>query len=310
MLNTKQTLRQHGITLAFLALVIVMGILSPDFLKPGNIMNVLRQTSINGIIAVGMTLVILTGGIDLSVGSVLAFSAVVATSFAHPGDTPLMVPLGMGLLAGLGAGLANGFLIARYRIAPFIVTLGMMTIARGTAMVITGGRPVIGLSDAYNQIGGGAILGVPIAVIVFLAVLVSGLFILRFTTFGRYVYATGGNELATMISGVNTKRILISVYSITGALTGLAGVVLSSRITAASPAMGQGYELDAIAAVVIGGTKLTGGVGSILGTLMGALIIGVMNNGLDLLDVSSYWQQIVKGLIIILAVLMDRKAAQ
>ena len=301
-------LSKYGIYFAFLLLTAILSVISPPFLTPSNIINILRQISVNGIIAVGMTLVIITAGIDLSVGSLVALSAVVATSFAHPGTYPLIVPVAFGLLAGLVCGVINGVLVAKNRLAPFIVTLGMMTAARGAALVYTNGRPVINLSDSYDQIGGGYFLGIPLPVIIFLVVVLFGVFILHYTRFGRYVYAVGGNELAAKVSGINTDRVLIAVYAITGALAGLAGIDLSSRVMSASPAIGEGYELDAIAAVVIGGTSLMGGVGTIAGTVVGALIIGVMNNGLDMLNVSSYWQAIVKGLIIVLAVLLDRKS--
>ena len=301
-------LTKYGIYFAFLLLTGILSIISPPFLTPSNIINILRQISVNGIIAVGMTFIIITAGIDLSVGSIVALTAVIATSFAHPGEYPLIVPIALGILAGLVCGAINGVLIAKKKLAPFIVTLGMMTAARGAALVYTNGRPVINLSDSYNQIGGGYFLGIPLPVIIFLIVILSGVFILHYTRFGRYVYAVGGNELAAKVSGINPDRILIAVYAITGALAGLAGIVLSSRVMSASPAIGQGYELDAIAAVVIGGTSLSGGVGTIAGTIAGALIIGVMNNGLDMLNVSSYWQAIIKGLIIVLAVLLDKKS--
>jgi inositol transport system permease protein len=299
---------KYGIYCAFGLLTGILAITSPPFRTLTNFRYVLEQISINGIMAVGMTLVIITAGIDLSVGSVLALSAVVATSFAHPGGYFLMVPVALGVLTGLACGAVNGILIAKQRLAPFIVTLGMMTIARGLALVYTSGRPVNNLSDAYDKIGSGSIGGIPFLALIFFAVVLLGVFILHFTRFGRYVFAVGGNELAAKVSGVNTDRILIGVYALTGALAGLAGIVLSSRVMSGPPAAGAGYELDAIAAVVIGGTSLSGGVGSMAGTVVGVLIIGVMNNGLDLLNVSSYWQQIVKGLIIVLAVLLDKKA--
>lgn len=304
--NIQHILAKYGIFIAFLLLVGVLSIISQPFLKPSNLINILRQTSVNGIIAIGMTLIIISGGIDLSVGSLLALSAVIATSFAHPGEHSLIVPLLIGLLVGTTGGAINGFIIAKKRIAPFIATLGMMTAARGLALVYTNGRPVINLSNEYNKIGGSYLAGIPLPVIIFILIILIGIFILHFTRFGRYVYAIGGNELAAKVSGINTIRIKIGVYAFSGALAGLAGIVLSSRVMSGSAATGQGYELDAIAAVIIGGTSLKGGVGTIAGTIVGALIIGVMNNGLDLLNVSSYWQQIVKGLIIVLAVLLDR----
>lgn len=302
-----QFLSRYGILIAFMMLIIVMSVLSPAFLKFTNVMNILRQTSINGIVAVGMTFVIILSGIDLSVGSVLALAAVVAASFAHPGEYPIFVPILAGLFTGSLCGFINGLIIAKRRIAPFIVTLGMMTIARGAALVYTNGRPIIELSDSYNKIGGKYVLAIPIPVIIFIIVVFIGSFLLSKTVFGRHVYATGGNKTAAELSGIITSRVIILGYSIAGFLAGLAGIVLSSRVMSGSPSTGQGYELDAIAAVVIGGTRLTGGVGTIFGTIIGALIIGVMNNGLDLLNVSSYWQQIIKGLIILLAVMIDRK---
>lgn len=302
-------LSKYGIYFAFVLLAGTLAVWKPPFRTLGNIENILQQISVNGILAIGMTLVIITAGIDLSVGSVLALSAVVATSFARANDQgqachPLVVPLALGVLAGLVCGAVNGVLIAKRRLAPFIVTLGMMTVARGLALVYTQGRPEINLSAAYDAIGDG--LAGPAGIV--LAAVLAGIFILHFTRFGRYVYAVGGNELAAKVSGVNTDRVLIGVYAIAGALAGVAGIVESSRVMSGAPSAGEGYELNAIAAVVIGGTSLSGGIGSMAGTVVGVLIIGVMNNGLDLLGVSSYWQQVVKGAIIVCAVLLDRKS--
>jgi ribose/xylose/arabinose/galactoside ABC-type transport system permease subunit len=306
-IRTSKYLSRYGILIAFLVLIVLMSLLSPAFLKTSNIMNILRQTSVNGIVAVGMTFVIILAGIDLSVGSVIALAAVIAASFAHPGGYPLIVPVFAGLFTGALCGFLNGLIIAKRKIAPFIMTLAMMTIARGAALVYTNGRPVIELSDSYNRIGGSYFLGIPIPVIIFIIIIILGWILLSGTVFGRHVYATGGNKTAAELSGIITSKITIWVYTIAGLLAGLAGIVLSSRVMSGSPATGQGYELDAIAAVVIGGTRLTGGVGSISGTIIGVLIIGVMNNGLDLLNVSSYWQLVVKGLIILLAVVLEKK---
>lgn len=300
-------LAKYGIYIAFACLFVFLSLTSPSFLTTQNILNILRQTSLNGIIAIGMTFVIITGGIDLSVGSIVALSAVAATSFAHPDTYPVIVPIVVGVVMGLVVGLLNGVLIARGSITPFVVTLGMMTIARGFGLVISSGRPVINLSDEYNAIGGGYFFGIPIPVYLFLCVVLIGLFLLTFSKFGRHVYAVGGNEQAAKFSGLNTGLIKVTVYGLSGLFAGFAGVVLSSRVMTGSPVAGVGYELDAIAAVVIGGTSLSGGAGSVLGTVIGALIIGIMNNGLDLLNVSSYYQQIVKGAIIIAAVLLDQK---
>jgi ribose/xylose/arabinose/galactoside ABC-type transport system permease subunit len=301
----KTILSKYGILLVLLVIILILSITAPVFFSTRNLLNILRQISVNGIIAVGMTFVIITAGIDLSVGSTVAMAGVVATSFAHPGD-PVYLAVLLGLLVGLACGSVNGFLVAKGGIAPFIATLGMMTVLRGLALVFTSGRPVIDLSEEYNLIGGGYTAGIPNPVVIFIIILILGIFALRFMKFGRHVYAIGGNELAAQVSGISTKAVIFSVYAIAGTLAGLAGVVITARVMTGSPVIGVGYELNAIAAVVIGGTSLAGGVGTIVGSFIGALIIGVINNGLDLLNVSSYFQQIVKGAIVILAVLLDR----
>jgi ribose/xylose/arabinose/galactoside ABC-type transport system permease subunit len=302
---------KYGIYIAFAILFIILSISSESFLTATNMINILRQVSIIGIVAIGMSFVIVTGGIDLSVGSIMALSAVVAASFAQTDSHySVFIPLIIGITVGLACGLINGVLVAKWKVAPFIATLGMMTAARGLAMVYTDGRPVIGLSNIYNHIGSGYILGLPIPVIAFIIIVLIGVFLLNYTVFGRHVLATGGNEQSAKLSGINVTSVKIGVYAIAGLLAGIGGMILSSRIMSGSPVLGQGYELDAIAAVVIGGTSLFGGVGSIIGTVVGVLIIGVMNNGLDLLNVSSYYQQILKGAIIVIAVLLDKKNHQ
>lgn len=306
--NTGKLLAKYGIYIAFAILFVILSITSESFLTTTNIINILRQVSIIGIVAIGMSFVIITGGIDLSVGSIMALSAVVAASFAQADSSySILIPMIIGVTVGLACGLINGVLVAKWKVAPFIATLGMMTAARGLAMVYTDGRPVIGLSSSYNNIGSGYIFGFPIPVLAFLVIVLVGIFILNFTVFGRHVFATGGNEQSAKLSGIHISTVKIGVYAISGLLAGIGGMILSSRIMSGSPVLGQGYELDAIAAVVIGGTSLFGGVGSLLGTLVGVLIIGVMNNGLDLLNVSSYYQQILKGAIIVIAVLLDKK---
>lgn len=305
--NLGRFFSKYGIYFALVLLIAVLAIISPPFFTAYNLIDILRQISVIGILAVGQTFVIITAGIDLSIGSIVALSAVMAASFAHPGQYPLILPLLVGMGAGLVLGAINGVLIAKSRLAPFIVTLGMMTAARGMALVYTSGRPVFNLSNAYDFIGTGYLARIPLPVVIFAFVVLIGIFILHYTRFGRYVYAVGGNELAAKVSGINTERILIAVYILQGVLAGVAGIVLSSRVMSASPSLGEGYELDAIAAAVIGGTSLMGGIGTISGTVVGALIIGVMNNGLDMLNVSSYWQLIVKGAIIVLAVLLDKR---
>ncbi len=280
------------------------------FFTVQNLVLVLRQVSINGILAIGVTFVIIAGGIDLSLGSVLALTGVVAASYAHPDAYALIVPILLGILTGIGIGYLNGMVITRGKVAPFIVTLGMMTIARGLALVVSDGRPVSNLSDAFNFIGGGDFLGVPIPILIFAVVILSSSVILNYTKTGRYIYAVGGNEHAARASGINVNRVKLFTYMLCSGLAGLAGIILASRITTGQPNAGVAYELDAIAAVVIGGTSLFGGIGTITGTVIGALTIGVINNGLDLLNISSYYQQIIKGVIIIGAVLIDRKVSR
>ena len=320
-------LRKYGIVFIFMAMFIGMWFLSDAFLQPRNLLNIVRQISVMGLIAIGVTVVIITTGIDLSSGSVLALSAVAAASLAqrtdwdgakYPGlDLPIIVPIIVALIIGAFCGSINGWLIARFKIPPFIATLGMMTIARGFALIYSD-RPVSGLTDAYNFIGQGELLkilpipdqpplGIPIPVIILAVVAIGTHIMLNNTRFGRHIYAVGGNEQAARISGLNVGRIKIGVYMCAGLLSGLAGVVLSSRIGSGQPGLGVGYELDAIAAAVIGGTSLSGGIGTIWGTIVGALIIGVLNNGLDLLNVSAYWQTIVKGSIIVVAVIIDER---
>lgn len=320
-------LRKYAIVFIFMAMFIGMWFLSDAFLQPRNLLNIVRQISVMGLIAIGVTMVIITTGIDLSSGSVLAVAAVVAASFAQAPDwqsakypglaLPLIVPIVAALAIGALCGSINGWLIARFKIPAFIATLGMMTVARGFALIYSD-RPVSGLTDAYNFIGQGELfkvlpipnqppLGLPIPVIILALVAIAAHIMLNNTRFGRHIYAIGGNEQAARISGLNVGRIKIGVYMIAGLLSGLAGLVLSSRIGSGQPGLGVGYELDAIAAAVIGGTSLSGGIGTIWGTIVGALIIGVLNNGLDLLNVSAYWQTIVKGSIIVVAVIIDER---
>jgi inositol transport system permease protein len=317
--------RKYAIVLIFIAMFVAMTFLTDAFLQPRNLVNVVRQISVVGLIAIGVTMVIITTGIDLSSGSVLALAAVFAASLAqqpgwhdakYPGLViPVIVPIVVALAIGLLCGAINGALIARFKIPPFIATLGMMTVARGFALIYSN-RPVSGLTDTYNFIGQGEILkvipiqpplGIPIPVIILAVVAISAHIMLNNTRFGRHIYAIGGNEQAALISGLNVGRIKIGVYSIAGLLAGLAGLVLSSRIGSGQAGLAVGYELDAIASAVIGGTSLSGGIGTIWGTIIGALIIGVLNNGLDLLNVSAYWQTIVKGSIIVIAVIIDER---
>jgi inositol transport system permease protein len=300
-------LNRYGMLLVLIALLILMSTLSPTFFTSSNLINIVRQMSVIGIVAIGSTIVIITTGIDLSPGSLIALVSVVTASLAHPGSYPLIVPIVVGLGLGLLTGILNGTIIAKGKIAPFIVTLGMMTGARGAALLFSNGRPIGNLSDAFNFIGQGDVLGVPVPILLFALVGVVSYILLNKTKFGKYVYAIGGNEQAAYIAGVNVDKYKIMVYGYAGLLTSIAGIILTARISSGQPTAGLMYELDAITAAVVGGTSLTGGIGTIGGTVIGALIIGVMNNGLDLLNVSSYWQQILKGVIIVAAVLIDNK---
>lgn len=300
-------LDRYGLVIALGLIGVALSVARPNFVTPGNLINVLRQISINGILAVGVTFVLLTGGVDLSLGSLVALTGVVAATFAHPGEYPVVVPVAMGILAGAACGVVNGSVVTLGRVAPFIVTLGMMTVARGLALVFSAGRPVANLSDEFKAIAASDLLGMPVPVWIFAAVAAASHVFLKNIRLGRYIYAVGGNENAARASGLNVGAVKLFAYTACGALAGLAGVVQASRITTGQPNTGVGYELDAIAAVVIGGTSLSGGVGGVGGTVLGALLMGVINNGLDLLNVSSYYQQIVKGVIIVGAVWLDRR---
>ena len=296
--------RQFGTLFGLLLLSGILWALTPYFLTVSNLLNVAEQTAIVAIIAVGMTFVIITAGIDLSVGSVLAFSGIVMASALQAG-APLVLGLAAGLGAGLVCGLVNGLLITGGRLPPFIATLGMMSVARGAALMFTEGRPVSGFSESFRTIATGEVLGIPFPVIVMVAVYVAAHVVLTRTRLGRYAYAIGGNEEATLLSGVSVKTYKTAVYGLCGMLSGLAAIILTARLNSAQPIAGIMYELDAIAATVIGGTSLMGGEGNVFGTLIGALIMGVLRNGLNLLGISSFAQQIVIGSVIIVAVLFD-----
>ncbi|MCH7226343.1 ABC transporter permease [Haloferula sp. A504] len=297
---------RFGLLIALVLTVTILAILRPHFLSSANLLNVVRQISINGMLAVGVTFVLLTAGVDLSLGSVVALAGVVAAHFAHPGDYPVFVPVAMGVLVGIGCGAVNGGVVTWGKVAPFIATLGMMTVARGLALVASGGRPVSNMSDEMKALAGD-LWGIPVPAIMLAVVAVAAWWVLKYTRIGRHIYAVGGNENAAHAAGIHVGRVKMFAYTICGALTGLAGVMLAARITTGQPNAGVAYELDAIAAVVIGGTSLSGGIGTIGGTILGALLMGVIGNGLDLMNVSPYYQQIVKGAIIVGAVWLDRK---
>ena len=296
--------RQFGTLFGLLALCVVLWILTPYFLTISNLLNIAEQTAIIAIVATGMTFVIITAGIDLSVGSVLAFSGVVMASLLQA-KVPLPLALIVGVAVGFLSGTLNGLFITLGHLPPFIATLGMMSVARGAALLFTEGRPISGFSDGFRYLATGKVLGIPMPVIVMLAVYAIAYFLLTRTKLGRYTYAIGGNEEATVLSGVNVKLYKTLIYGICSGLSGLAAILLTARLNSAQPIAGMMYELDAIAATVIGGTSLMGGEGNVFGTLIGALIIGVLRNGLNLLSISSFTQQIVIGLVIIVAVLLD-----
>src|SRR5690606_14092032 len=299
-----------GTLLGLIILIVIVTILNTSFIEPLNILNLLRQVSINALIAFGMTFVILTGGIDLSVGAILALSSAVMATFMVSGWDPIIAII-LGCLFGGILGGINGLLMTKGRMTPLIATLATLTIFRGLTLVYTNGNPITGLGNqaAFQFLGRGYLFGIPVPAITMLIVFAILWIILHKTPFGRKTYAIGGNEKASIISGIKVDRIKIMIYALIGLLSALAGAILTSRLNSAQPTAGTSYELDAIAAVVLGGTSLTGGRGRIVGTLIGALIIAILNNGLNLLGVSSFYQMVVKGIVIAIAVLLDRKKA-
>jgi ribose transport system permease protein len=306
--------------IALFILCLVISMLSDNFFTINNGWNVMRQIAVNVCISVGMTLVILTAGIDLSVGSVLALCGAITAGLLKYGiELPsaslfigftLLGAVLAGVLTGTILGLFNGWTITKFKVPPFVATLAMLTIARGLTMLWTKGHPISNLGTDFAYFGTGWLLGIPVPVWIASIVVLLAVFITQKTKLGRYIYAIGGNENAAKLSAINIKRVKITVYAIAGALAALGGLIITSRLDSAQPNAGASYELDAIAAVVIGGTSLSGGKGSIWGTVLGAVIIGVLNNGLVLLDVSPFWQQVVKGAVILLAVIIDRTSSK
>ncbi|MDE9494837.1 ribose ABC transporter permease [Xenorhabdus bovienii] len=310
---TKAWLMEHKSLIALLILIVVVSFLSPNFFTLNNLFNILQQTSVNAIMAVGMTLVILTSGIDLSVGSLLALTGAVAASMVGT-DVNALVAVAAALALGAAIGACTGVIVAKGKVQAFIATLVMMLLLRGVTRVYTDGSPInTGFSDnadLFGWFGIGRPLGVPAPVWIMLLVFAAAWYILHHTRLGRYIYALGGNESATRLSGINVDKIKIIVYSLCGLLAALGSIIEVARLSSAQPMAGSGYELDAIAAVVLGGTSLAGGKGRIVGTLIGALILGFLNNGLNLLGISSNYQMIVKAVVILLAVLVDNKSSK
>ncbi len=304
-INVSFIMKRYGISVGFLFIIVVFSILSPDFFTSTNVLNIIRQSSIHGIIAVGMTFVILTAGIDLSVGSIVALAGVLCAGFEHLKWSLILIII-VTLLVGSLIGLVNGLVITKGRVTPFVVTLGMMSIARGLALIYSKGYPISGFGPSFRFIGAGYILDIPLPIFIFIASILIAAVVLRQTRLGRYTYAIGGNEETVKLSGIDSDTYKTIAYVLSGLASALGALVLTARLNAGEPIAGTGYELDVIASVVIGGTSLMGGRGGVWGTLIGALLIGTINNGMNLLGISSYFQLVVKGLIIIGAVLLDR----
>lgn len=306
--NTKNMIQELGALIALVLLVLVIGIISPEFRTFSNFLSLLRQSSINGFIAFGMTFVILTGGIDLSVGSVLALTTAFCASFISNG-MPVGMAMLLALVIGTAFGVVSGVMITKGRLQPFIATLITMTVYRGLTMIFMDGKPISNLGDSFllKFVGKGNLFGIPVPVILFLIVFAIVAFLLEKTTFGRRIYATGSNWKSAKLAGVNIDRTKIIAYAISGCLAAVSGLILLSRLGSAQPTLGEGYELDAIAAVALGGTSMNGGRGRIWKTFVGVLIIAVLNNGLNILGVSSYYQDVVKGIVILIAVMSDQK---
>lgn len=311
-----EQLKRFQSVLALALMVIALAFMTDKFFTVDNSLNVLRQICANLCLSIGMTIIILSGGIDLSVGAMLALSGAVAAGLLKNGivipgtDVFIEVTVSGAILAGLLVGTVlgwfNGFVITRFKLPPFVATLGMLSIARGLTMLWTGGFPITRLGDSFGHMGSGHLGGIPMPVWISGALVAVFLLLMKRTRFGRNVYAVGGNEKAATLSGLNVNRIKLLVYTLGGALSGVAGLLVTARLDSATPNAGLSYELDSIAAVVIGGTSLNGGRGSITGTVLGCLIIGVLNNGLVLLEVSPFWQQVIKGVVILVAVAVDK----
>jgi ribose transport system permease protein len=299
-----QSARQLGTFAGLVALCLILWAATPHFLTVSNLLNVLEQTAINAIVAVGMTYVIISGGIDLSVGSVLAVSGI-ALAMALEAGMPMPLGIAVAFAVGLACGLTNGLLVAVGRLPPFIATLGMMSIARGAALMLAEGRPISGFGDSFRMLATERVMMVPAPAIITAAIYLVAHFVLSRTVFGRAAYAIGGNEEAARLSGVAVRFHKTAIYGVAGLMSAAAAVILTARLNSAQPTAGTMYELDAIAATVIGGTSLMGGEGTLVGALIGALIMGVLRNGLNLLNVSSFFQQVVIGVVIIGAVLVD-----
>ncbi len=312
--NIYLLLREAGIGVALIIICIVFAVTAPHFASYANLSNILTQISINTVISVGMTFVILLGGIDLSVGSVLALATIVAGLTLTNETLPVGLTIFLAVLASIGAGglcgLFNGFVTERWKIHSFVVTLGMLNIARGAALQISDSRTIFMFPDAFNHFGTGTVVGIPVIFVIALSLVLIGNFILRKSVFGRLIYAIGNNEEAVRLSGHNTFHYKVAAFTICGAMVGIAAILYMLRLNIASPILGVGFELNAIAAVVIGGTSMMGGKGSLIGTFLGASIMGVLNNGLLLIGLGDFARQMVTGFIIVAAVVIDTYRAR
>lgn len=301
----KNSASRYGIYFVFLLIFIGLSFANKTFFSTVNLLNILKQAATVSVIAIGETFCLIAGGLDLSAGSVIAFAGVCSAKYGVPGSPPVLFAVLISIAVGTAVGLLNGIIIARGKVPPFIATLGMQQVARGMALLVTNARPVFGLSKQYVYMGSGKIGGIPVLVLVMLIIVLLATFVLEKTKLGRHIYAVGGNEHSAHVSGINVKRIQLIVYTIMGALAGLGGMLLAGRIQSGTPTMGEGIELDAIAGAVIGGVSTSGGVGKVYGAIIGSLLLAMISNGLDLLNVSAYYQQIIKGVIIVLAVFLD-----
>lgn len=311
--NIADYLQEYGAFIALVLLVVVIGVISPQFRTLNNFLSLLRQASINGLIAFGMTLVILTGGIDLSVGSTLAVTAALCAGMVVKMGIPVPIAMVLALVLGFLLGGVSGIMITKGRLQPFIATLITMTVYRGLTLIYTGGRPITGpsnpeytMGEALEFFGKGSIAGIPFPVILFAIIFIIYYVVLNKTTIGRKIYAVGSNAKCAELAGINIQKVKLLIYSVSGLMAALSGLILLSRLNSAQPTLGEGFELDAIAAVALGGTSMNGGRGKITGTLIGILIIAVLSNGLNILGVSSYYQDVIKGLVILVAVLSDK----
>jgi ribose/xylose/arabinose/galactoside ABC-type transport system permease subunit len=308
-LDFKHVINNYGIWVVALILVVLLSIFAQNFLSFNNIFNLLRQSAIIGIVTLGAACVIITGGIDLSVGAVLGFTATVTASFAvSDKNLPIMVPILAGVLVGAGTGAITGFVVTKGKVPPFVATLGMMSSARGAILVFNQGKPITGFTDGFKAIGQTTFLDIPVLVYIFIILIFVTWFMLNQTKFGRELYAVGDNEEAARVSGVNVNATKFKTYLYNGLLCGLAGVLWAARMQAATSDAGSGYEMDAISGAVIGGVSLNGGVGKISGIVLGIFLLSIITNGLDMLSISVYWQQVIKGIIIVFAVWFDLRS--